>query len=259
MSSSDNANIQATSIGAYYDGGYGAASVATSMSTAHGRPAAVAVFDHAPAGAGFAASSMNTNARSGDASPDSAASALEQFDALVALLTAAHGGHPSNRNAAASSLTLLRPKLKTKVHEPARDNASSASHDKATVDNNGEHNIEVVYYLATDSAEVRNRAREALGDALKTYSMPPGVNLPGGAGAALDTFLLSACDEVIITWPKSTFGVIGTQICNDACFTISSATSAGAALGPTGLPPYVVHSGSKRSNECTRLASCRDT
>lgn len=90
--------------------------------------------------------------------------------------------------------------------------------------------LDVVYFLATDDGELRSRARQVFGDALLLY---------GGAhnGAVMDTFLLSRCDDVIITWPKSTFG------------------SVGAALTRAGKPPHAVVSGAKRGNECVQLLS----
>ena len=99
--------------------------------------------------------------------------------------------------------------------------------------------VDVYYFLATDSPEVRARAAARFGDRLLTWSEHPdgGASLPRGAGAVIDTWLLSRCDDVILTYPKSTFGFIG------------------AALSQTGLPPHVVVSGSKRANECVRLTS----
>jgi len=92
--------------------------------------------------------------------------------------------------------------------------------------------VEVFYFLATDSEAVRARARAALGaDRVITYA-------GGGATAAvIDTWALSLCDDVVLTYPKSTFGFVG------------------ALLSPTGLPPHVVVSGSKTTGECVRLTS----
>lgn len=90
--------------------------------------------------------------------------------------------------------------------------------------------IDVFYFLATDDGEVRSRARALFGDRLLLYS-------GGQDGAVMDTFLLSRCDDVILTWPKSTFG------------------SVGAALMRSGNMPHAVISGGKRSDECVQLLS----
>jgi hypothetical protein len=96
--------------------------------------------------------------------------------------------------------------------------------------------FEVYYFLATDSAAVRRRAQEEFGDRLLTYAPPAGgAGLPAGSDAVLDTFLLSQCDEVVVTWPKSTYGAVG------------------AALTAHGRPPFAVQSGAKRQDECVRL------
>lgn len=99
-----------------------------------------------------------------------------------------------------------------------------------------EAEVDVYYFIASDSKEIRQRARQRYGDRLIEWSPGPSSgNLPPGAGAVLDTWLLSRCDDIILTYPKSTFGFVG------------------AALHPSGLPPHVVVSGSKRSSECMRL------
>ena len=59
----------------------------------------------------------------------------------------------------------------------------------------------------------------------------------GAAAAVIDTWALSLCDDVILTYPKSTFGFVG------------------ASLSASGLPPHVVVSGSKTAGECVRLTS----
>lgn len=90
--------------------------------------------------------------------------------------------------------------------------------------------LDVVFFIATDSADVRQRARDALGhDRVITID---GVD--GTDAAVLDNLMLAACDDVVITWPKSTFGVIG------------------GALTVSGRPPVTVMSGSKRAHECVR-------
>lgn len=92
--------------------------------------------------------------------------------------------------------------------------------------------IEVYYFIATDSERVRERAREILGkDRVLIYSGA------GPSAAVIDTWALSLCDDVILTYPKSTFGFVG------------------ASLSVSGLPPHVVISGSKTSSECMRLTS----
>jgi hypothetical protein len=92
--------------------------------------------------------------------------------------------------------------------------------------------VEVFYFLATDSDAVRARARAALGAGR--------VITFGGEGASaaiIDTWALSLCDDVVLTYPKSTFGFVG------------------ASLSAAGLPPHVVVSGSKTAGECVRLTS----
>jgi hypothetical protein len=96
--------------------------------------------------------------------------------------------------------------------------------------------VDVFFFLATDSDAVRARARAALGaDRVITYAPPAGAE--SGAAAVIDTWALSLCDDVVLTYPKSTFGFVG------------------ALLGATGLPPHVVVSGSKTAGECVRLTS----
>jgi hypothetical protein len=92
--------------------------------------------------------------------------------------------------------------------------------------------IEVFYFIATDSEKVRQRAKSILGEnRVITYSGS------GSTAAVIDTWALSLCDDVILTYPKSTFGFVG------------------ASLSTSGLPPHVVVSGSKTSSECVRLTS----
>ena len=96
--------------------------------------------------------------------------------------------------------------------------------------------VEIYFFIATDNNNVRDRARSILGrDRVLIYSVP--TNAPQGAAAVIDTWALSLCDDVILTYPKSTFGFVG------------------ASLSATGLPPHVVISGSKTSSECVRLTS----
>jgi hypothetical protein len=96
--------------------------------------------------------------------------------------------------------------------------------------------VEIYFFIATDNNDVRDRARSILGrDRVLIYSVP--TNAPQGAAAVIDTWALSLCDDVILTYPKSTFGFVG------------------ASLSATGLPPHVVISGSKTSSECVRLTS----
>ena len=100
----------------------------------------------------------------------------------------------------------------------------------------GDQDVDVVFFVATDSEAVRERARAALGaHRVITYTPPTGSE--SGAAAVIDTWALSLCDDVILTYPKSTFGFVG------------------ALLSATGLPPHVVMSGSKTSGECVRLTS----
>jgi hypothetical protein len=92
--------------------------------------------------------------------------------------------------------------------------------------------IDIYYFIATDSEKVRERARNILGkDRVLTYSGT------GSSAAVIDTWALSLCDDVILTYPKSTFGFVG------------------ASLSVSGLPPHVVISGSKTLSECVRLTS----
>jgi hypothetical protein len=108
--------------------------------------------------------------------------------------------------------------------------AAAAPAAAAAAADGGGGDLDVVYFLATDDGELRSRARQVFGDALLLYGGPHNA-------AVMDTFLLSRCDDVIITWPKSTFG------------------SVGAALTRSGKPPHAVVSGAKRGNECVQLLS----
>ena len=89
---------------------------------------------------------------------------------------------------------------------------------------------DVYYFLATDDKGVAERARARFGDKLLPYtgSLDPVV---------MDAWLLGRVDELVITWSKSTFGLVG------------------GASGRGGVGPWAVVSGSKRSNECVKLVS----
>ena len=116
------------------------------------------------------------------------------------------------------------------IAEVERLLASTAAAGNGKVGHEGDSSSpDVYYFLATDNGDVRSRARSVFGDRLLTYS--------GDNGAVIDTFLLSRCDDTIITWSRSTFG------------------SVGASLSRSGLPPYAVMSGAKRGSECVRLMS----
>jgi hypothetical protein len=95
-------------------------------------------------------------------------------------------------------------------------------------------NEQVKFFIATDSSDVRQHARDVLGKDSVLLFVPSSSGAEHMA-AALDMFLLASCDDNVITYPKSTFG------------------SVGVALTEHGHAPYVIHSGSKRANECTQL------
>ena len=110
------------------------------------------------------------------------------------------------------------------------------AHSDGNGNGKGKGGVEVYFFIATDSSQVRDRARAILGsERVLSYNAPAGA--PSGASAVIDTWALSLCDDVILTYPKSTFGFVG------------------ASLSATGLPPHVVVSGSKSSSECVRLTS----
>ncbi|RYE85579.1 MAG: hypothetical protein EOO65_00015 [Methanosarcinales archaeon] len=101
-----------------------------------------------------------------------------------------------------------------------------------------EREREKLYFFAvSDSDDVKNSLRNEFGDQLLEFTFPKESNLPPSAGAAIDMGLLARTDAAIITWPRSTFGIVG------------------AAMVKSGAPPYVVMSGSKRADECVALLS----
>ena len=68
--------------------------------------------------------------------------------------------------------------------------------------------------------------------------LPPGTSIlrySGDHAALVDLYVLSLCDELIITWPRSTFGSV--------------------AVALSGLPPYAVHSSRGVRTFCTRQLS----
>ncbi|RYG50041.1 hypothetical protein EON66_12275, partial [archaeon] len=73
------------------------------------------------------------------------------------------------------------------------------------------------FFVATDSEEVRKAAAAAFGDRLLLYTPPPpGAEPSAGLSlrqiAAVEMWLLGQCDELVLTWPKSTFGSVGAAL-----------------------------------------------
>eukprot|EP00771_Trimastix_marina_P000340 gnl/Trimastix_PCT/1360.p1 GENE.gnl/Trimastix_PCT/1360~~gnl/Trimastix_PCT/1360.p1 ORF type:complete len:550 (+),score=27.59 gnl/Trimastix_PCT/1360:12-1661(+) len=94
-----------------------------------------------------------------------------------------------------------------------------------------------VYFVATNVPEVIKQAhawgKEHGVQVITLGSTSAGKSLPANHAAMADIFLLTRCHEMMITYPKSTFGAF--------------------AAGYRGAAPYVVYSGLYKKNLCTRL------
>jgi len=174
--------------------------------------------------------------------PDAAEDAVDAAvdSALGWIETMLRGGNAASPSAGGEGTAGTGPAPRTLLElAPAGAEGEGDASVDADVDADADtEEVDIYYFLASDSPDVRARAAARFGDRLLTWSAPPGGDaLPEGAAAVIDTWLLSRCDDVVLTYPKSTFGFIG------------------AALSRTGLPPHAVFSGAKRANECARLTS----
>ena len=85
----------------------------------------------------------------------------------------------------------------------ALDELERALFDETSNTESNPSKVEVYYFIATDSEKVRERAREILGkNRVLIYSGA------GPSAAVIDTWALSLCDDVILTYPNQRLALL---------------------------------------------------